>query len=134
MQTPFKQGTIVLASRDEELAEMVGQALAALGKQAPRLSMVHNLPDALVATRLLSPSLMLLDDGIEGGPGVELLDQVLEASPGMPVVYLASQHSLDLERTIRRRGVLFYIAKPEEKEVLQSTFCSVFQCLARSFR
>ena len=131
MLAPFRQGTIVLASRDEELTSVVSTVLESLGERAPRLSAVRCVSDCLSAVRLLGPSLLLLDDGIQDVPGRNLLEQVLEARPGTPVVYVAAHHSLDLEREVRRRGVLFYIARPEEKAVLESRLGCILNGLAR---
>ena len=134
MLTPFRQGTIVLASRDETLAATVCSALAELGERAPRLTTVRSVPDCIIALRLLGPSLLLLDDGIQDAPNTNLLERVQEARPGTPIVYLAAQHSLDLEREVRRRGVLFYLARPEEKGILESRLGYILQGLARTSR
>ena len=133
MLTPFKQGTILLASRDEDLAAMVAGILRDL-EGAPRLTTVRSELDCIVALRLLGPSLVLLDDGIRESSGRALLDRVLDARPGTPVVYVAAQHSLDLERDVRRRGVLFYLARLEEKSVLASRLGYILQGLTRGAR
>ena len=131
MLTPIRRGAVLLATRDKGLEAMVSVALAGLGPEVPRLAKVDNLGDCVVAVRLLDPSVVLLDDGIEDAPDARALSEVREVRPSAPVVYIASQHSLDLEREVRRLGVLFYIARPEAPEVMRSHLLRVLQGLLR---
>ena len=131
MLTHIKRGTVVLATRDSAIEATVGQAVADIGPRAPRLTKVSDMGDCVVAVRLLDPSLVLLDDGIQHGPGTGPLQEIRATRPSAPVVYIASQHSLDLEREVRRLGVLFYIARPECEHTLKSFLVGALQGLLR---
>ena len=120
MLTPFRQGTLLVLTSDEELAGIVSHAIEGLGANGPRLSTVHNLADCLVALRLLAPSLVIVDDATFPASGAEILDDLLQVRPGTPIIYFASKHTLDLERDVRRRGVLFYVQMPESPEQLDA--------------
>ncbi|MFQ5601251.1 MAG: hypothetical protein ACE5G2_11960, partial [Candidatus Krumholzibacteriia bacterium] len=84
MLTPFRQGTLLVLTRNEQLAGVVSHALEGLGTNAPRLSMVENLSDCLIAMRLLGPSLVVLDDEVNTEAGLLMLDELLQARPGTP--------------------------------------------------
>ena len=134
MLTPFRQGTVLVLTQSEQLAGIVAHALEGLGSSGPRLSTVKTLADCLVALRLLSPSLVVLDDAVTGQVGAEALDDLKRVRPGTPIIYFASRHTLDLEREVRRRGVLYYVQMPETKEQLDTTLCRLLTTFARDAR
>lgn len=131
MLMPVSPGPVVLATRDARLASAVAMVLEGMGSETLRLTTVDNVPDCCVAIRLLHPSVVLFDDGVTEDPGSKCLSLVQSVETGLPVIYVASNHSFDLEREVRQQGVLFYIARPEEIEVLQSTLNSVLRSLVR---
>ena len=133
--TPFRQGTLLLVTRNQLLAGTVAHALEAIGSSGPRLSTVHTLADCLVALRLLGPSLVILDDAIcPDGSGRCGLDDLLRVRPGTPVIYVTSHHTLELEREVRRRGVLFYVEMPETSEELDTTLSRLVGAFVRNVR
>jgi response regulator of citrate/malate metabolism len=125
-------GAVVLASRNPEVGNMVAGALATIGASAPRLSSVSNLSDCVNAVRLLHPSVVLVDDDVTEAPGASLLHQLQAAQAGVRIIYIASHHSLDLEREVRREGVLFYIASPVEMDMLEAKLVGILKGLLRS--
>jgi DNA-binding NarL/FixJ family response regulator len=131
MLNPLRRGAVVLVTRDPGIEATVGAVLADFAPQVPRLTTVDTMNDCVTAIRLLDPSVVVLDDGVQDDPGPDLVQEVHRARPSAPVVYIASHHSLDLEREVRRRGVLFYIARPEGLDVLRSRLVSILQGLMR---
>jgi DNA-binding NtrC family response regulator len=123
---------VVLVTRDAGIDILVASALANLGPQAPRLSSVASMTECVAAMQLLHPAVVLLDDGVAERPGVQLLQELQAIQPGVRVVYIASHHSLDLEREVRRQGVLFYVARPVESETLASTLVNILTGLLRT--
>src|SRR5262245_66291490 len=73
MLPPFRQGTVLVLTRSEQLAGVVAHALDGLGSSGPRLSTVQTLAVCLVALRLLAPCLVILDDAVTGQSGAEAL-------------------------------------------------------------
>ena len=120
MSVSFWHGALVAATRDEAIEDLVERVRAQLDVEPPKLTTVRNLPDCLLAVQLLDPRLLILDDGIQVQPAGDatILDRIHRLRPGLAVVYVASNHSLELEREVRRRGVLFYVARPERTEDL----------------
>lgn len=127
-----KHGPVVLVTRDPEIGKMVASTLATLGSQAPRLSLVSTMVECLAAVQLLHPSVVLLDDSVAERPGPQLLEDLQTVQSGVRVVYIASRHSLELERELRRQGVLFYVARPVESETLENTLESILRGLLRA--
>jgi DNA-binding NtrC family response regulator len=131
MMTPFRQGTVLVLTSSEGLAGIVSHAIEGLGTNGPRLATVRNLADCLVALRLLAPSLVILDDATLPASGADALDDLLQVRPGTPVIYFASLHTLDLERDVRRRGVLFYVQMPESPDQLDSVLARLLGAFVR---
>ena len=131
MLTPFRNGVVLLMTRNYKFAGVVSHAVASLGTSAPRLSTVRDDADCRVALRLLGPSLLVLDDSIAAGRGPQFLEELLEIRPGTPIVYVASQHSLELEGEVRRRGVLLYIAMPDLLDELATTLTRMLRTFVR---
>jgi DNA-binding NtrC family response regulator len=131
MTVSFWHGTLVVATRDEVLEDIVERVRMQLDIEPPKLTTVRNLPDCLLAIQLLDPRLLLLDDGIQESGNAMILDRVHKLRPGLAIVYVASKHSLELEREVRRRGVLFYIARPESPSVLEETLYRILRNLTR---
>ncbi|UCE03674.1 MAG: hypothetical protein JSW67_05680 [Candidatus Latescibacterota bacterium] len=131
MLTPFRQGTVLLLTQNEQLAGIVSHAIESLEPNVPRLSTVRNASDCFVALRLLGPSLVVLDDASDPDAGVELLERLLQARPKTPVVYVTSHHTIELEREVRRRGVLFYVEMPSSHEALDMALTRLLGSLVR---
>lgn len=131
MLTPYRHGVVLLLTSDPRIAGVVSHAVASLGSSAPRLSTVRDAADCRVALRLLGPSLFVLDDSVARGQGAELLEELLAVRPGTPIVYVASNHTLEFEREVRRRGVLLYIAMPEDHDELATTLTRMLKAFVR---
>jgi DNA-binding NtrC family response regulator len=131
MFNPMRRGAVVLATRDPGIEATMGQVLAGFGPQVPRLTTVDTMNDCVTAIRLLDPSVVVLDDGVDDERGPDLVEEVHRARPAAPIVYIATHHSLDLEREVRRRGVLLYLARPEGLDVLRARLVSILQGLLR---
>lgn len=131
---PFaaKSAQVVVATRDENLSANVMEAFAPLGTRAPRVTQVASAAECLTALYLLNPALLVLDDAVTERPGPELVDEVHRVRPDVRVVYVAREHTLELERTARRAGVLFYVAQPVDAESLESTLVRILDRAERN--
>ncbi len=131
MLTPYRHGVVLLLSSNARLAGIISHAVESLGTSAPRLNTVRDDADCRIALRLLGPSMLVLDDSIAAGRGPQLLEELLEIRPGTPTVYVASQHSLEFEREVRRRGVLLYVAMPDNPDDLATTLTQMLRTFVR---
>jgi DNA-binding NtrC family response regulator len=131
---PFaaKSTQVVVATRDQRLSANVVDAFTPLGARAPRVTQVASAQECLTALCLLNPALLVLDDAVTERPGPELVDDVHRLRPELRVVYVAQDHSLDLERAARRAGVLFYVAQPVDSESLESILLRILDRAERN--
>ena len=126
------EGTsVVVVTQDPDLEQAVEAAVATLGSRAARLSRVTSAAECLTAVRLLDPVLIVVDDASCERPGFDVIQDLHRARPSAHVVYVATQHSHELEREVRRAGVLFYLARPVERAALGSILHGVLERLVR---
>jgi DNA-binding NarL/FixJ family response regulator len=88
--------------------------------------MARNGTVCLAALTKVRPRLVVLDDEGADVGGPAFVDTLHQHVPQALVVYLATHHSADLERTVRQRGVLYYTAKPLDPTTLISILGTVF--------
>ena len=134
MLTPFRQGTVLVLTQNEQLSSVVSHAVESLGSTSPRLNCVRTLSDCLVAVRLLAPSLVILDDAALANDGARALEDLLQLRAGTPVIYFASHHTLELEREVRRLGVLFYVQMPASPDDLDTVLARILGAFVRDAR
>ncbi|MCG6863109.1 MAG: sigma-54 dependent transcriptional regulator [Chromatiaceae bacterium] len=63
--------------------------------------------------------LLLLDQQLPDGTGMELLTEVLSREPGLPVVMMTGQHDLELAIEAIEKGAADFVHKPVETAQLQ---------------
>ena len=131
MSREAQGASVVVVTRDPDLEHAVEAAIAALGPRGPRLSRATSADEALIAARLLDPVLLVLDDGACERPGFDLIQDLHRTRPSAYVVYVAAQDSHELERQVRRAGVLFYLARPVERAALGSILQGILERLVR---
>jgi DNA-binding NarL/FixJ family response regulator len=80
----------------------------------------------------MRPSLVVLDDSITDMTAQDLLRALRQHDPEVLVVYLATHHTAELERTVRQLGVLYYTEKPLDPFLFAKVLGSVFASAART--
>ncbi|HXG22276.1 MAG TPA: hypothetical protein VNN62_24810 [Methylomirabilota bacterium] len=104
--------------------------LLTMGISSPGLVLVRNEPEWQQALNQQRPRLVVLDDGFSPGNGPALLNALRHRLPEALTVYLAEQHTAELERAVRQLGVLYYTEKPPDWDTLGRVFASVFPLAA----
>jgi DNA-binding NarL/FixJ family response regulator len=99
--------------------------LATVGLAAGGLTIVRNESQWQDALQRERPQLVILEDDIAPGNGPTLLRALRLRHPQVLTVYVAKQHSAELERTVRQLGVLYYTAAPPDWETLDRVLSSV---------
>lgn len=89
------------------------------------VSSVHSLRDA--ADLLISevPDLILLDQHLPDGNGIDILDQLTEAD--VPVIMMTGVHDLDLAIAAIKAGAQDFVHKPIKTEVLEHSVDKVLE-------
>lgn len=117
---------LMLVSKDKELQRQVQRCLPALGSASNGLVIVRNEPEWHAVLQRERPRLIILDDSISPGNGPHLLGTLRHQLAEVLTIYLAERHSLELERTVRQLGVLYYTEKPPDWDALGQVLASVF--------
>ncbi|MBI3757702.1 MAG: response regulator [Deltaproteobacteria bacterium] len=117
--------TLLLASKDKELSRHVRTYLSTMGLSSHGLVLIRNESEWQEALNRERPRLVILDDDISHGNGPTLLSALRRRSAEVLTVYLAEQHSLELERAVRQLGVLYYTEKPPDWDTLGRVLASV---------
>jgi DNA-binding NarL/FixJ family response regulator len=80
----------------------------------------------LTAVQRVRPRLIILDDSLPDLEGPGELRALRHRAPEALVVYLATHHTLELERAVRQSGALYYTEKPPDLSLLAKVFAAVF--------
>ena len=117
---------VLLVSRDGELKRQIGLALHRSGLSSTLLRMAGCGREALAMLANQRPRLVILDDQLADTRALDLLPHLCRVSPKLLIVYLATCHTLELEREVRQLGVLYYTEKPPDLEVLKRILGTTF--------
>jgi len=72
-----------------------------------------------------NPTLLLLDDDFIAPNSAKVLESFKKLNPKLPIIFITSDLSIKLGRTINNIGVKFYLIKPIETENLKEFIKSV---------
>jgi DNA-binding NtrC family response regulator len=119
-------------SNDRSVWRQLRGCLSALGLTAGALTAVRNGRECFTALTRTRPCLVVLDDSITDLDAQDLLRAVRRHDPEVLVVYLATCHTAELERAVRRLGVLYYTEKPPDPLLFEKILGSVFASTTRT--
>ncbi len=101
---------VMIVDADTQTASDIKAALSGCGC---RITSASTREDFLRLTARQSFDLVLLDLSLARPDRCEdLIRQIRSAQPDVKIITIAAQCDRDLERAIRRHGVLFYMTKP----------------------
>jgi DNA-binding NtrC family response regulator len=123
---------VLLVSRDKRLKRQVQGCLAASGLPTTLLTSIDDDLARVPEATKTPPHLIVLDDSIPVQEGPTLLDALHRYAPHALVVYIAGHHTMELERTVRQLGVLYYTAKPADDLLLQRVLTAALQRTTQS--
>jgi DNA-binding NtrC family response regulator len=83
-----------------------------------RVSSALTVADAWKLFASVAPDVVLLDQKLPDGTGVELLERLLEREPGLPVVIMTGAHDLELAIQAIQAGAYDFIYKPIQTKEL----------------
>lgn len=105
----MEEGTILIASNDEPLAEYLYHQLNDLGWTISRTGMFSEL---LRKVKEGEVDVLVLDSQIEGIPSDELISLIKKNSPGLPLIALTEDSSVEMSKRVRLQGIFFLAMKP----------------------
>ena len=108
----------ILIADDETLQrEILAEMVAGWGHS---VVLAVNGEQTLARARTESFDLVLLDVFLPDMNGLELIPLIRELQPDIRVITLTGASSRELERRLRECGITYYMAKPFQREELQS--------------
>ena len=113
----MEEGTILIASSDEPLAEYLYHQLNGLGWNVSRLTGVSDL---IHQVKEPEDRILILDCTLEGIPGFDLLPLIKKTNPGLPVISLGEDSSLESSKRVRLQGIFFLAMKPIDPEEIRA--------------
>jgi NADH-quinone oxidoreductase subunit E len=113
----MEEGTVLIASSDEPLAEYLYHQLSGLGWNVSRLTGVSEI---IHQVKEREDRILILDSTIEGIPAFDLLPLIKKASPGIPVISLGEDSSLESSKRVRLQGIFFLAMKPVDPEEIRA--------------
>ncbi len=119
---------VLVVSADRKLVRAIGDGLARLGVAPSALVTVRSSTRALHWVAAERPDLVVLDDAVADLGGGQLVSALArEGVDGARVIYVAAHHTLELERLVRRLGVLYYTEKPPACGVIERIAAGVIR-------
>ena len=106
--------TAVVFSRDETIFDLIVYGLS----DTWRTLRCMEASDARIYLRRTGVKIVVVDDdAIEETNRGWLLGQAQRWAPRALVAYIAANHSSEVERRVRSRGVQYYLSRPVEREL-----------------
>jgi len=113
---------LLLVSRDNRLKEQIKEALRTAGVRPFCVEIARQGQECLARLKGRKGCFIVIDDDLPDMTGIDLLHALRANDREALIVYVATQHNLELERQVRQLGVLYYTAKPPEHSELVRIF------------
>ena len=104
-----KPPTILLVEDDPTFQMVMAKQLEGAGYRVPTAS---DGPQAEEHIREEEPDLVLLDERLPGGRGIDLLRRIREGGHSMPVIFLTAQKEIDTAVEAIQAGAFHFFTKP----------------------
>ena len=110
--------SILVVEDDRALAQMLAMHFEDTGFQ---VSLAHRCGDALALSRGEHFDLVLLDQQLPDGRGIDMIGPLLEQDAALPVIMMTGQHDLELAIDAIKRGAADFVHKPIDTDALEAT-------------
>lgn len=120
---------LLIIEDDTSLAQMIGMHFE---DQGYRVSLAGNCAAGLEHCRNAAFDLVLLDQRLPDGSGIDLLDRILEHHPRQAVVMMTGEHDLELAIDAIKKGAAEFVHKPIRTDALQSVVDKVLSTRKQS--
>jgi DNA-binding response OmpR family regulator len=107
---------ILVVEDEDSVAKLISEILGMWGHQVQRSATGC---DALEKVRQTDVDLILLDISLPDIQGHELIPFFKASQPLAGIVTMTGSNSRDLEATVRKEGIAYYMIKPFELKVLK---------------
>jgi len=89
--------------------------------QGFKVTSAYNCENALERMKIVKPQLVLLDQQLPDGFGIDLLPQILKYDPSIRIIMMTGEHDLELAIKAISQGAMDFIHKPVKTKILQAS-------------
>ena len=109
---------LLIIEDDPALGEMLALHFE---DQGAAVRIVGDCAAGLAALQAAPADIVLLDQHLPDGAGIDLLPRLLDAAPELRVVMMTGQHDLELAIEAMARGAADFVHKPVQTDALEAT-------------
>jgi len=122
MEQEAKKCDVLIVDDDRDLC-----LILRLGLQADcAVHCEHSLAEATAWLAKHQPTLVLLDNSLPDGKGVEFIQKMKDTDPNIKVVMMTADPGTTIEILARQRGACGFLAKPFNVSVMKQIVHSIF--------
>jgi len=96
-----------------------------LRKKNLTTSFVNTLKEAKKSLSAQHPSILLLDNNLPDGHGIDMLDQIKHDNPTIKIIMITADDTQDNKDKAFKAGVDFFIGKPFSSDTINKTLDSL---------
>ena len=123
---------VLLISIDKEIKRFIESNYTESDLQFTVFNSTTDLLDIMSQVCSFHPSILLLDDDFTTPNSVHLLKNIRKTNPKMSIIFITSDSSYDLGRSVHNIGVTYYLLKPITEIELREYLKSIIRILNKS--
>lgn len=113
------RASVLLVDDDVTFCDVMRRAL---GRRGFRVSLAHDVDDALAQARAEPPSHAVIDLKMPGDSGLRLIPELRSLSQGVRIVVLTGYASVVTAVEAIKLGAIYYLAKPVDADAVVAAF------------
>ena len=118
-------GKMLVISSDDEMVNSLNGFSDEIDCECITYNNSNDPLDIVSEVMSKNPTLLLLDDDFIAPNSAKVLESFKKLNPKLSIIFITSDLSIELGRTINNIGVKFYLIKPIETENLKEFIKSV---------
>ena len=96
-----------------------------LRKKNLNTSVVNTLKEAKKSLSAQHPSILLLDNNLPDGHGIDMLEEIKHDNPSIKIILITADDTQDNKDKAFKAGVDFFIGKPFSRDTINKTLDSL---------
>jgi len=116
---------MIIASQDSEVLEMAGNIGKDIGMGIQIFNYSNNPLDLMTRVCTINPAVLIMDDDFLSPNSAHTLESIKQVNRTTAIIFLTSDTSIELGRSISQLGIHYYGIKPVDKEDLRDAVSSL---------
>lgn len=123
---------MIIASQDSEVLEMAGIIGEEMGMGIQVFNNSNNPLDLMTRVCSINPAVLIMDDDFLSPNSAHTLESIKQVNQKTEIIFLTSDTSIELGRSISQLGIHYYGIKPVDKEDLRDAVRSLKEIRTQS--